>query len=67
MGMALALLSAKNPVSCHPEPICLVIFIGLILRKVLRNSAQQLRDFSSGSNKLTTVLHFRKMQVKTES
>jgi hypothetical protein len=55
--MVLALLSAKNPVSCHSEHICLVALVGLILRKILKNSDQQLRAFSSGFNKLTDVLH----------
>jgi hypothetical protein len=67
MGMALALLSAKNPIFfCHPEPICLGIFISLILRKVLENSDQQLRAFSSGFNKLTVVLHSER-QVNTKN
>jgi hypothetical protein len=61
MGMALALFKCQeSSFSCHPEPICLVIFIGLILRKVLKNSDQQLRAFSSGFNKLTVVLHSEK-------
>jgi hypothetical protein len=55
--MVLALLSAKNPVSCNSEHICLVAFVGFILKKNLRNNDQQLRAFSSGFNKLTNVLH----------
>jgi hypothetical protein len=55
--MVLALLSAKNPVSCHYEHIFLVAFAGLILRENLKNSDQQLRAFSSGFNQLTNVLH----------
>jgi hypothetical protein len=35
MGMALALLSAKNPVSCHPEPIYLATFIASVSKKSL--------------------------------
>jgi hypothetical protein len=57
MGMALVLLSAKNPASCPPETICPVIFVDLFLRKVLKKSDQQLRAFSSGFNQLTSVLH----------
>jgi hypothetical protein len=55
--MVLALLSAKNPVSCHSEHICLAAFVALILRKNFKNSDQQLRAFSSGFNQLTNVLH----------
>jgi hypothetical protein len=43
--------------SCHPETICLVIFVDLFLRKVLKKSDQQLRAFSPGFNQLTSVLH----------
>jgi hypothetical protein len=58
MGMALALFKCQeSSFSCHPETIRLVIFIGLILRKVLKKNDQQLRAFSSGFNNLTTVLH----------
>jgi hypothetical protein len=55
--MVLALLSVKNPVSCHSEHICLVAFAGFILRKIVKNSDQQLKAFSSGFNQLTNVLH----------
>jgi hypothetical protein len=54
--MVLALLSAKNPGSCHSEHICLVAFIGLILKN-WKNNDQQLRAFSSGFNQLTNVPH----------
>jgi hypothetical protein len=60
MGMVLALLSAKNPVSCHPEPICLVVLSGIILGNTSKNIDQQLRAFSSGFNKPTAVLHSEK-------
>jgi hypothetical protein len=55
--MVLALLSAKNPISCHPEHICLVAFVSLILKIFFRNSDQQLRAFSSGFNQMTNVPH----------
>ena len=64
LGMVLALLSAKNPVSYHSEHICLVAFVGLILMKILKNNDQQLRAFSSGFNKLTAVLHLEKCKVR---